>query len=171
MALDIGQVEKTSTTARHADVFEEQVVDAGAEKGLDRLVRRVHDGLSLDVEARVQDHLPAGETPGGAQQRVERGVVVLGHGLHAGGAVDVGDRGKRLPVLPADVHGHDHVRELGARGYVEPLVYLVEGYRGGEGTERFALLHHRVDPVAHARVAWIGQDAPGAERAAAELHA
>src|SRR2546425_5236943 len=139
--------------ARHADVFEEEILDARTEERLDRLVGRVHDGLPLDVEAGVQDHRAAGERPYRAEERVERGVVLRGHGLHAGRAVHVGDCGELTPVCLPDVDGDDHVRQLGAWRHVEPRVHLLEGHGGREPPESPALLHHRVDPVTPSPIA------------------
>ena len=93
-----------------------------------------------------------------------------GDGLHAGGAVDVGDGGQGGAPLLAHIDDGDHVGQAGAGRDIEPAVDFLQRDGGRERPERFALLDHGVDPVAHFGMAGIGQDAAIAEGARAEFH-
>ena len=55
-------------------------------------------------------------------------------------------------------------------GDVEPAVDLLHGDSRCKGPKGFPLFDHGVDSVAHLGMTGIGQDAPIAERARAELH-
>src|SRR5262245_59104042 len=46
---------------RHDDVVQDQIIDAGAQKTLKRILRRLDDRLALDVERGVDQHRHAGE--------------------------------------------------------------------------------------------------------------
>ena len=59
------------------EVLQKEILDAGAEEGLDRFLRRVDDGLAFHVEAGVQHHLAAGGFAHGLKQRVKIGIVVF----------------------------------------------------------------------------------------------
>src|SRR5256886_577382 len=152
-------------------ILEEQVLDPRPEERVERLARRVDDGLSLDVEARVQHHLPPRGLADGLQQGVKFRIVPGGHRLHAGGAVDVGDGGQGMPELRAHVHGHDHERQLGSGRHLEPAIHFLEPDGGSEQAERLAHLHHGVDAIPHVGVARVGEDAAVSEGARPELHA
>ena len=108
-------------------VFQEKAIDAGAEKRLDRFGGRVDDGLALDVETRVQHHLPPGLFSDRLKEVVKGGIILGGDGLHAGRTVHVGDRGQRGSPWLANVNDGDHVRQFGAGIDVEPAVDFFQG--------------------------------------------
>src|SRR5271155_4433059 len=108
--------------AAHKIVFYEEAIDSGAEKSLDRLVRRVDDRLPLYVEARIQHDLAPGNLPQRFQQCVERRVVIRRNSLHARRAVDVSDRRQSCAILLADDHGRDHIGQRSHRRDVKPSI-------------------------------------------------
>ena len=74
-------------------------------------------------------------------------------------------------MLGADVHRHDHERQLRARRHLEPTRRFFHGHRGRERPERFTHLHHGVDAVAHAGVAGVGENAAMSQSPGPELQA
>src|SRR5271168_3108696 len=121
MSRDWGQVEKmarrsldivrslTESLSLHTSpltyqhVLQEQCLDAGPQKRLKCLCRRIDDRLTLDVEARVEHHLPICQLSDGPEQLVEFGVACGRDRLHSGGAVDMGDGGQVGTVFLADI--------------------------------------------------------------------
>ena len=70
--------------AAHQNILKKEKVNTGAEKSLNRLSRSVDDRLALDVEARIEHHLPARGLSYRLQQRVELLVVFGGDSLYSG---------------------------------------------------------------------------------------
>ena len=91
------------------------------------------------------------------------------HFLHTGGSVGVHDGGDVRRALRADPHGQRHMPQVRATGQLEVPRPALRLDGGGERPEVLAELDRRVDPVAHLAGARIGEDAPVAERARAEL--
>ena len=95
-------LERSRLPPLNQDIFEEQKLNPGSEKRLERLARRVDDRLSLDVEARVQNHLATGQFPHLLEKCMKVAVVLFRDGLDTSRTVDVCDRGKGTrDVLPA----------------------------------------------------------------------
>src|ERR1700722_3570700 len=151
-------------------IFQEQTIDSGAEKSLNRFMRGVYDRLPFYVEARIQHNLAAANLPYRFQQGVERRVVMRRNGLHARRAIDMGDCGQRRAILFADVHRGDHIRQRRHRRNVEPSVDFFDRDSGRERPKAFPLFDHRVDPIAHFRIRRIGQDTAVAKRTRSVLH-
>ena len=62
--------------AAHEKIFQEQEIYSGGQECGERLLGRVDDGLTLNVETGVKDHFPTCLPSHGLQQRVKFRVIV-----------------------------------------------------------------------------------------------
>src|SRR5262245_48109367 len=73
-------------------------------------------------------------------------------------------------MLLADVHDHDHVRQLGTGFDIEPVMSLLRRHSRSKGTERLTFLNHGVDSITHFRMTRIGKNAAVSKSARPKLH-
>ena len=57
-------------------ILQEQELDPGSQEGIDRFSRRIHDRLSLHIEARIEHHLAPGQLADRLKQRVKLEIVL-----------------------------------------------------------------------------------------------
>ena len=73
-------------------ILQEQELDPGSQEGIDRLSRRIHDRLTLHVEARIEHHLAPCQLADLFEQSMELEIVLRRYRLHARRAVHVRNR-------------------------------------------------------------------------------
>ena len=160
-------------------------IHLGAEEAEKGVFRCTDDWFAPDVEGGVDQDGASGSGIPAFQEFAEQRLCILAYGLDSSGVIDVGhgrDRGsdgfqesKTFPVGRkgfAVLGGHrgdeQHVRGGDVEFEVFGEMFLEDGW--GKGAEGFPEFDFPVQDGLHLRVAWVGQDRPGAEGAWAEFH-
>jgi len=91
---------------------EHEVIHLGAHETPVGIFRRARDGLTLQVQRRVDQDRDAGPTLEGPEKAVVDRVGLAGHGLHSRRAIDVSDRGNPRALFWPHRHDLEHVGAL-----------------------------------------------------------
>ena len=136
---------------------------------VDRVLGRLDHGLALHVERGIEQHGNAGERCELLEQAIEALVVLASDGLHAGGAVDMHDRGDL--VAPLRTHALDQQHERGFFRAFENVLRALGQHDRRERPEGLPVLDPLIQFFLHLGRARVSNDAATAERPRAELGA